>query len=234
MKNNDDIPTTDTNEIKQLINRVKQGDKSDKPILTPATETGLAARLFVCRFREESARLVKGEGVRSSPQNEDNTINSEFGQRVNYAPRHSGPADYKENRAQAFDPQEPRREPQRALANPNKLNRNDAEQDEGREHQRAAEDWRPKLAILGEPDCISEHANDAYRQPQQNKRLEPHVIHLFLSTSVVTGSRAYFKVAPGFLFPSRTAKRRIRASSTDCPTKETRHERPHAVDTRCP
>ena len=25
MKNNDDIPTTDTNEIKQLINRVKQG-----------------------------------------------------------------------------------------------------------------------------------------------------------------------------------------------------------------
>jgi len=24
MKNNDDIPTTDTNEIKQLINRVKQ------------------------------------------------------------------------------------------------------------------------------------------------------------------------------------------------------------------
>ena len=26
MKNNDDIPTTDTNEIKQLINRVKQGE----------------------------------------------------------------------------------------------------------------------------------------------------------------------------------------------------------------
>jgi len=26
MKNNDDIPTTDTNEIKQLINRVKRGE----------------------------------------------------------------------------------------------------------------------------------------------------------------------------------------------------------------
>ena len=26
MKNNDDIPTTDTNEIKQLINRIKQGE----------------------------------------------------------------------------------------------------------------------------------------------------------------------------------------------------------------
>jgi len=26
MKNNDDIPTTDTTEIKQLINRVKQGE----------------------------------------------------------------------------------------------------------------------------------------------------------------------------------------------------------------
>src|SRR5215470_19587211 len=26
MKNNDDIPTTDTNEIKHLINRVKQGE----------------------------------------------------------------------------------------------------------------------------------------------------------------------------------------------------------------
>src|SRR5215813_12444948 len=26
MKNNDDIPTTDTNEIKRLINRVKQGE----------------------------------------------------------------------------------------------------------------------------------------------------------------------------------------------------------------
>ena len=26
MKNNDDIPTTDTNEIKQLISRVKQGE----------------------------------------------------------------------------------------------------------------------------------------------------------------------------------------------------------------
>jgi len=35
MKNNDDIPTTDTTEIKQLINRVKQGkpDQGDAKLI---------------------------------------------------------------------------------------------------------------------------------------------------------------------------------------------------------
>src|SRR5262249_22747556 len=35
MKNNDDIPATDTNEIKQLINRVKQGqfDQGDAQLI---------------------------------------------------------------------------------------------------------------------------------------------------------------------------------------------------------
>jgi hypothetical protein len=35
MKNNDDIPTTDTTEIKQLINRVKQGklDQGDAQLI---------------------------------------------------------------------------------------------------------------------------------------------------------------------------------------------------------
>jgi hypothetical protein len=35
MKNNDDIPTTDTAEIKQLINRVKQGelDQGDSQLI---------------------------------------------------------------------------------------------------------------------------------------------------------------------------------------------------------
>jgi hypothetical protein len=47
MKNNDDIPTTDTTEIKQLINRVKQGefDQGDVQLI----EKLLLTRLHFCR-----------------------------------------------------------------------------------------------------------------------------------------------------------------------------------------
>jgi hypothetical protein len=45
MKNNDDIPSTDTTEIKRLINRVKQGelDQGDSQLIVSFLELGLTA-----------------------------------------------------------------------------------------------------------------------------------------------------------------------------------------------
>jgi hypothetical protein len=42
MKNSDDIPTTDTTEIKQLINRVKQGelDQGDALLIEKSVRLG--------------------------------------------------------------------------------------------------------------------------------------------------------------------------------------------------
>jgi hypothetical protein len=59
MKNNDDIPTTDTAEIKQLINRVKQGelDQGDAQLIekllisTPLRLKGADALRFLCGRR---------------------------------------------------------------------------------------------------------------------------------------------------------------------------------------
>jgi hypothetical protein len=53
MKNNDDIPTTDTNEIKQLINRVKRGelDQGDALLIEKLLNMWSLASVRRCRLR---------------------------------------------------------------------------------------------------------------------------------------------------------------------------------------
>jgi putative transposase len=46
MKNNDDIPTTDTNEIKQLINRVKRGELDPREYENVANKRADFAHMF--------------------------------------------------------------------------------------------------------------------------------------------------------------------------------------------
>jgi hypothetical protein len=52
MKNNDDIPTTDTNEIKQLISRVKQGelDQGDAQLIEKLLGSATNVRPAVYKY----------------------------------------------------------------------------------------------------------------------------------------------------------------------------------------
>ena len=60
MNNNDDIPTTDTSEIKQLINRVKQGelDKGDAQLIEKLLNI-LLTIVSLLERKHRSIRLMK-------------------------------------------------------------------------------------------------------------------------------------------------------------------------------
>src|SRR5215475_12591967 len=60
MKNNDDIPTTDTNEIKQLINRVKRGelDQGDELLIEKLLNI-LLTIVSLLERKHTSIRLMK-------------------------------------------------------------------------------------------------------------------------------------------------------------------------------
>jgi hypothetical protein len=61
MKNNDDIPTADTNEIKRLINRVKRGelDQGDAQLISATKYERPVLRCSDC-FKRYAANLPEG------------------------------------------------------------------------------------------------------------------------------------------------------------------------------
>src|SRR5262249_56182519 len=131
-------------------------------------KAGLFASLLCFQFSEQSARLVEGEGIRRSPDHEDNTGDDERHKQVKSLRDHILTAAYEQNHAYAFECKQPPSETQRAFAGPEKSYRSEREKDVRSDSEHATEKGHVRAPPCADHDAIPKKSTDPYRQTNQN------------------------------------------------------------------